>query len=358
MRARERVPCLADDGCGSPRPSPAPCREVLFRRAPPWHAGDPPRPAVVFLHGAGGSGAVGSRTTNLRPTDHGTGLRPAGATGRSPPGAGRCVLVTRLTAAGAGRGHLPRARCSPTRTPRFHLDRNAWFVTGFSMGRPGRWQPPAGHPASLCRLRSGRRRLLAWPAHRLCRPGQAAPYPRLARRRGPDGRLGASDQRPGRHLRGAAGVASASMAAARPMPTASRIAQFWQRTWTGCAPGSALTFGLHPGGHEVPEAGRIWRWIGSRAWCRLRASQICGCRTSRIRNTIRRGCERRPRGQPNRLTRTKLSASSAASSSPAATSSRPDRQNRKAVAAVDPQLRRAGDGEPIGGALETRRGGS
>ena len=30
-------------------------------------------------------------------------------------------------------------------------------------------------------------------------------------------------------------------------------AQFWQRTWTDCAPGSALTFALHPGGHEVPE---------------------------------------------------------------------------------------------------------
>ena len=29
--------------------------------------------------------------------------------------------------------------------------------------------------------------------------------------------------------------------------------QFWQRSWTGCAPGSALTFALHPGSHEVPK---------------------------------------------------------------------------------------------------------
>ena len=30
------------------------------------------------------------------------------------------------------------------------------------------------------------------------------------------------------------------------------MGEFWQRTWTGCAPGSALTFVLHPDGHEVP----------------------------------------------------------------------------------------------------------
>ena len=29
-------------------------------------------------------------------------------------------------------------------------------------------------------------------------------------------------------------------------------AQFWRRSWTNCAPGSALTFVLHPEGHVVP----------------------------------------------------------------------------------------------------------
>ncbi|MEM8794875.1 MAG: alpha/beta fold hydrolase [Pseudomonadota bacterium] len=29
---------------------------------------------------------------------------------------------------------------------------------------------------------------------------------------------------------------------------------FWLRTWTHCAPGTALQFALHPGGHEVPDA--------------------------------------------------------------------------------------------------------
>ena len=28
---------------------------------------------------------------------------------------------------------------------------------------------------------------------------------------------------------------------------------FWRRSWTGCAPGSALELALFPGGHTVPE---------------------------------------------------------------------------------------------------------
>jgi polyhydroxybutyrate depolymerase len=38
---------------------------------------------------------------------------------------------------------------------------------------------------------------------------------------------------------------------------------FWTRTWTDCAPGSALVFALHPGGHSVPNgwAEMALRWF-------------------------------------------------------------------------------------------------
>ncbi|MFZ1430464.1 MAG: hypothetical protein WAS21_27270, partial [Geminicoccaceae bacterium] len=43
--------------CGAPGSGCAVPLGEYFVAAPDWHDGDPPRPVVIFLHGAGGAGA-------------------------------------------------------------------------------------------------------------------------------------------------------------------------------------------------------------------------------------------------------------------------------------------------------------
>ena len=233
-------PCLADDVCGSPA---LPCtvpEGAYFAAAPTWHAGDPPRPAVVFLHGAGGSGGVSrSRTPTLRPTDHGPGAmccwrRPDQAT----PRPGRFVLVTGLTAAGAGRGHLPRPTCWTDAAAALSPGSHRVFVTGFSMGAGPGVAACCHEPGSLRRLRPVDRRLLgaasppAAPARSLLLThgwrDDAVPLEGWEEDQAVEGGIFDGVQL-WRRVNGCPDPHAGSFAA---------VAQFWQRAWTGCAPGS------------------------------------------------------------------------------------------------------------------------
>ena len=140
-------------------------------------------------------------------------------------------------------------------TPCFHLDRSRVFVTGFSMGGGIVWQLACRSPrdfAAFGPIAGG-----FW--HEL--PTDCAGPVRLLHTHGwrddavpMEGWADAADHVQGgifeglqvwRRVNGCGEAHADSFAMHGP---------FWQRSWTGCAPGSALTFALHPGGHEVPNS--------------------------------------------------------------------------------------------------------
>lgn len=138
--------------------------------------------------------------------------------------------------------------------PRFHVDRSRVFVTGFSMGGGIVWQLACRAPSEFAAFGpvaggfwhglptdcAGPVKLL----HTLGWRDDAVPI---------EGWISGADQVQGGVFEGLQvwrRVNGCSQAHADSFATRG---QFWERSWTGCVPGSALTFVLHPGGHEVPD---------------------------------------------------------------------------------------------------------
>ena len=244
----------AAEACGA---STSPCTVPLgtyFAASPPWHEGDPSRPVVVFLHGAGGSGAAAVEDHALADPIAARGyvlIAPAGlkrpgrdgeywSFGDRPPVRDERAFLEQVLADAT-------PRVPPRSQPRVRhrlldgwRDRLAARLPGAQTSSP---------PSGRSRAASGASCRPTAPARSGCSTPMAGVTTPCRWRVGPRGRPG-----PGRHLRGAAGLASGQWLRRGPCRQlrASR-GQFWQRSWTGCAPGSALTFVLHPGGHEVPD---------------------------------------------------------------------------------------------------------
>ena len=244
-------PCLADDVWGSPA---LPCtvpEGAYFAAAPTWHAGDPPRPAVVFLHGAGGSGAVAVEDPSLGPPITGRGYVLLAPTGQARPD--RDGFFWSLGSRPPLRDEAAfLAYVLDDAAARFHLDRNRVFVTGFSMGAGVVWQLACHDPSAYAAYGPvaggfwrGQPTGCAGPVKLLLTHGwrdDAVPLEGWEQDQAVEGGI-FDEVQLWRRLNGCPNPHADSFAA---------IAQFWQRTWTDCAPGSALTFVLHPDGHEVP----------------------------------------------------------------------------------------------------------
>ena len=207
-------------GCGS---TALPCtvpEGAYFAAAPTWHAGDPPRPAVVFLHGAGGSGAAAVEDPNLAAPIAGRGYVLLAPTGLARPG--RDGFYWSLGSRPPVRDEAAfLAGCWTMRSPRFHLDRNRVFVTGFSMGAGVVWQLACHDPGAYAAYGPiaggfwrGQPTGCAGPVKMLLTHGwRDDAVPLEGWERGPGG--------PGRHLRRGPALATASMAARTRTPTAS-----------------------------------------------------------------------------------------------------------------------------------------
>ena len=208
---------------------------------------------MVFLHGAGGSGAAGVGDHALADPITARGyvlLAPAGLKrpgrdgeywsfgGRAPVRDERAFLAQVLADA----------------TPRFHLDRSRVFLTGFSMGGGIVWQLACRAPDEFAAFGAiaggfwrdpptdctGPVRLLHTHGWR----DDAVPLEGWAR---------AADLVQGGIFEGLQVWRRVNRCNDAHADSFAIDGRFWQRSWTGCAPGSALTFVLHPGGHEVPD---------------------------------------------------------------------------------------------------------
>ena len=246
-------PCLAGEDCGAPATPCSVASGIYFAATPPWHEGDPLRPAVLFLHGAGGSGASAIADPVLAGPIVARGyvlLAPNGSArpdrdgaywslGARPPVRDEDGFLEQILADAA---------------PRFHLDRSRVFVTGFSMGAGLVWQLACRNPAAFAAYGpiaggfwNGSPTACAGPVRLLLTHGwrdDAVPIEGWEHKPGlVEG--GAFDgAQLWRRVNGCPDAHAGNYAA---------VGGFWLRSWTGCAPGSALTLVLHPGGHEVPE---------------------------------------------------------------------------------------------------------
>jgi len=240
----------AHAGCG---PDPAPCAidGGTYHVALPEPA-DAPAPAVVFLHGFGGSGEGSLSNTGMVAA-----LLARGYAVIAPDGLPRAGGQGRTWAFHPGRPG-PRdeiaflAAVADDASMRFALDRRAMLLSGFSIGGSMTSYFACAAPAAF--------RAYApiagsfWRPH----PTDCAGPVALFHLHGWTDRTVPLE---GRVLR--SGIAQGDVFAAMDIwRQASGCAfqpdAFYQqgdvqlRSWTACALGARLDFGLHPGGHSVP----------------------------------------------------------------------------------------------------------
>ncbi|WP_102110062.1 alpha/beta hydrolase family esterase [Oceaniglobus roseus] len=239
-------------GCG---PSPDACTVASGT----YHAvlpagGGQGAPVVIFLHGAGGSGADTLRNTGMVEA-----IRARGYALLAPDG------LSRQGRRGGGWSFLPGhealrdepaffAEVAGDAVARFGVDRDRVLLAGFSIGGS----------------------MVAYTA--CARPDLFAAYAPVAGnfwRPHPEGCAGpvklfhthgwqdVTVPLEGRPLRGGAieqGDVWAAMEIWRATDGCTMmrpdgfdtVNQFWIRRWTDCAPGAALQFALHPGAHGIP----------------------------------------------------------------------------------------------------------
>lgn len=237
--------------CGT---DPAPCRlpDGEYHTVLPEQAATP-APAVIFLHGAGGDGGAALRNRNMIDALTARGyavISPTG--GRSFRGGGR---VWNFYPGWEGRNEADfLARVAADAARRFGLDRSRMVLSGFSAGGFMVYYLACAAPGSFA-------------AYASVAGGFWRPHPKTCN--GPVRLLHTHGWRDktvpleGRALRGGAFLQGdifagmeiwrAANGCAGENPDAySETGAFWRRKWTACAPGSALEFALHPGGHGVP----------------------------------------------------------------------------------------------------------
>ena len=238
--------------CGGPD---QPCLVPLgayHARAPGLPADGERLPAIVHFHGAGASGAAVIGDAALVEPMLARGYVVIAPTGLTRPGrtGGSWSFGTRPPL----RDELAFIREVLTDAEaRFHIDRGRVLLTGFSVGGSlvwylacaaprdfaafapvagGFWQPlpeTCAGPVKLLHTHGWRDRTVPLEGRPL-RPGLE------------QGDIFAGLQ-VWRSVNGCAGLRADIFAT---------DASFWRRTWTDCAPGTALELILHPGGHEVP----------------------------------------------------------------------------------------------------------
>lgn len=246
------VPLAASAGCGT-APDACAMPDGEYHLLLPSEA-EEQGPAVVFLHGAGGSGGATIGNSGLTEPLLARGYVVIAPTG-SRSFEGRPGSSWNFFPGWDGRdetGFLKRVVADAAE--RFGVDPGRTLLAGFSAGAfevtylacadpeafpayapvsGGFWKP---HPASC-----------AGPVKLLQTHGWRDPVVPL------EGR----PLRGGQFLQGdifaGMDIWRAANGCARPDPASfSETGEFWRRVWQNCAPGSALEFALFPGGHMVP----------------------------------------------------------------------------------------------------------
>ncbi|MFN3643677.1 MAG: alpha/beta hydrolase family esterase [Gemmobacter sp.] len=212
-------------------------------------------PAVMFLHGAGGSGA-----TVLRHAGMVAAMRARGYAVIAPDGMAR---AGRFGAGWSFHPGVPGARdeaaflqaVAADAAGRFGIDRARVLLAGFSVGGSMTSYVACAVPgafAAYAPVGGG-----FWRPH----PGHCAGPVRLFHTHGwrdttvpLEGRiLGGGAIAQGDIFRGLE-IWRAANGCTQMRPDGFRqTGPFLHRVWTACAPGSALEFALHPGAHAVPE---------------------------------------------------------------------------------------------------------
>lgn len=240
----------AQAGCGA---DPGPCvvDGGTYHAALPSPS-DTPAPAVVFLHGLGGSGEG-----TLSNTDMVGALLARGYAVIAPDGLPRAGGTERAWAFHPDRPG-PRdevaflAEVADDAAVRFGLDRDAMLLSGFSIGGSMATYAACAAPATF--------RAYAPVAGSFWRPHPArcaGPAALFHLHGWTDGTVPLE----GRVLRSGAAQGDVFAAleiwrrtdgCAQPPDAFAVRGDVQLRSWTACAPGVRLDFGLHPGGHTVP----------------------------------------------------------------------------------------------------------
>ena len=246
------LPAAAQASCG---PSPDPCAlpDGEYHIVLP-ETGGASAPAVLYLHGAGGSGQSALRNRGMVDALTRRGYAVIAPTGGRSFG-NRAGRVWNFYPGWEGRDERDfLMRVAADATDRFGLDRNRMLLSGFSAGGFMVYYLACAAPRSFAAYASVAGGF--WRPHPQTCDGPVQLFHTHGWR---DGTVPLE----GRALRGGAFLQGDIFAGMEIWRAANRCAgedpdaysdtgPFWRRKWTDCAVGSALELALHPGGHGVP----------------------------------------------------------------------------------------------------------
>ena len=241
---------LAAQACGGPTVCQIDSGVYYVERP----VGPGPHPAIVFLHGWGGSGKGQMKNRKLIDAFRARGYAVIAPTGQ-PRSRGRSGYRWNAFAAKEVRDDVTFLRAvADDAAARFRLKRDRMVLGGFSGGGMMTWRVACDAPDSFSAYVpiAG----LLWrplpascggPVRLLHTHGWSDPVVPIEGRAVAGGRLKQGDLFKGMDLMRRANGCQ------RDNPNAFDVrGSFWLRSWTNCAPKSALEFALHSGGHALP----------------------------------------------------------------------------------------------------------
>lgn len=239
-------------------PAVSPCRYEMESGV--YHAALPdgpgPHPALIFLHGWGGTGEATVRNRGLVKQFTDRGYAFIAPTGMPRPGRSGSFWNSRLNEGDGFRDDMLFINTIVSHASKtLGVDRDQIMIGGFSGGGMMAWRIACDQPNTAFAYApiSG----LMWrplpetcagPARLLHVHGWDDPVVPMEGRSVAGGRITQGDLFVGLNL-----LRDAFGCRADP-PTEARVdGDYWRRAWTDCAPGAHLELAIHPGGHSMPK---------------------------------------------------------------------------------------------------------
>ncbi|MEO1328191.1 MAG: alpha/beta fold hydrolase [Pseudomonadota bacterium] len=247
----------AAETCGA---TDAPCvitvagESGVYNVETPPRSDDAPIPALVFLHGWGGSGEGQMRSRALVESVTARGYAFIAPTGQ-PRGEGRNGARWNAFGTQALRDDVAFLRAvAQDAAERFNLDRDRILLGGFSGGGMMTWRVACDAPDDFAAYAPVAGLLwrplpdaCAGPIRLLHTHGWSDPVVPIEGRSVAGGRITQGDLFEGLDL-----LRRANGCVKDDPDAYAEDGPFWRRVWTACAPGSALEMALHKGGHTTP----------------------------------------------------------------------------------------------------------